>query len=50
MGKYIDSIAAIIRSQNIMYFECKQEMIKEIKKKRELYSENSKCNEIEYEF
>jgi uncharacterized protein YjcR len=42
--------AAIIRAQNIMYVESKEEMIKEIKKKKELYSENSECNEIEYEF
>ncbi|NRT34027.1 phage terminase small subunit [Clostridium beijerinckii] len=42
--------AAILRAQNIMYVENKDEIIKEIKKKKELYSENSECNEIEYEF
>lgn len=42
--------AAILRAQNIMYVECKEEMIKEIKKKKESYSENGENTEIEYEF
>jgi Uncharacterized conserved protein len=42
--------AAILRAQNIMYVKSKDEMIKEIKKKKESYSENGESNEIEYEF
>lgn len=42
--------AAIIRAQNIMYVESKEEMIKEIKKKKESYSENGESSEIEFEF
>ncbi|CUU46970.1 phage terminase small subunit [Clostridium beijerinckii] len=42
--------AAILRAQNIMYVENKDEMIKEIKKKKEAYSDNGEINEIEYEF
>lgn len=42
--------AAILRAQNIMHVESKDEMIKEIKKKKESYSENGESNEIEYEF
>jgi uncharacterized protein YjcR len=42
--------AAILRAQNIMYVENKGEMIKEIKKKKESYSEDGESNEIEYEF
>lgn len=33
-----------------MYVESKDEMIKEIKKKKEAYSDNGEINEIEYEF
>lgn len=42
--------AAILNAQRIMYVESKEEMIKEIKKKKESYSENGESNEIEYEF
>jgi phage terminase small subunit len=42
--------AAILRAQNIMHVESKDEMIKELKKKKESYSDNGESNEIEYEF
>ncbi|MZK77364.1 terminase [Clostridium beijerinckii] len=42
--------AAILRAQNIMHVKNKDEMIKEVKKKKEAYSDNGESNEIEYEF
>lgn len=42
--------AAIIRSQRIMYVKDKEEMIKELKKKKEYGSESVSSSEIEYEF
>ncbi|MGG1481321.1 phage terminase small subunit [Bacillus smithii] len=42
--------AAIIRAQKIMYVEDKDEMIKELKKTKESYSENGSSSEEEYEF
>ncbi|MBC8590621.1 phage terminase small subunit [Wansuia hejianensis] len=42
--------AAIIRSQKIMYVENKEEMIKELKKKKEYDSESISSLEVEYEF
>lgn len=42
--------AAILRAQNIMHVKNKDEMIKEVKKKKETYSDNGESNEIEYEF
>ncbi len=42
--------AAILNAQQIMYVESKEEMIKEIKKKKESYSEDGESTEIEYEF
>lgn len=42
--------AAILRAQNIMHVTSKDEMIKEVKKKKEAYSDNGEANEIEYEF
>ncbi|WP_243158769.1 phage terminase large subunit [Clostridium beijerinckii] len=41
---------AILRAQNIMHVKNKDEMIKEVKKKKEAYSDNGESNEIEYEF
>ncbi|MEG7335661.1 phage terminase small subunit [Bacillus sp. 0102A] len=42
--------AAIIRAQKIMFVSDKEEMIKELKKKRSLISEVSEIEEEEYEF
>lgn len=42
--------AAIIRSQKIMYVESKNEMIKELKKKKEYDGETASSSELEYEF
>lgn len=42
--------AAIIRAQRIMYVESKEEMIKELKKKKEVESTTSDTFEEEYEF
>lgn len=42
--------AAIIRAQRIMYVESKEEMIKELKKKKGYESETVSSSEIEYEF
>ncbi len=42
--------AAIIRAQKIMFVSDKEEMIKELKKKRSLISEVSEIEEKEYEF
>jgi uncharacterized protein YjcR len=42
--------AAIIRAQNIMFVESKDEMIKELKRTKESYSENGSSSEEEYEF
>lgn len=42
--------AAILTAQNIMHVKNKDEMIKEVKKKKEAYSDNGESNEIEYEF
>lgn len=42
--------AAILKAQNIMHVKNKDEMIKEVKKKKEAYSDNGESNEIEYEF
>ncbi|WIW27614.1 phage terminase small subunit [Bacillus inaquosorum] len=42
--------AAIIRAQKIMFVSDKEEMIKELKKKRSLLSEVSEIEEEEYEF
>jgi uncharacterized protein YjcR len=42
--------AAIIRAQKIMYVTDKDEMIKELKKTKESYSENGSSSEEEYEF
>ncbi|MEC0284933.1 phage terminase small subunit [Bacillus subtilis] len=42
--------AAIIRAQRIMFVSDKEEMIKELKKKRSLISEVSEIEEEEYEF
>ncbi|KFI02021.1 phage terminase small subunit [Bacillus spizizenii] len=42
--------AAIIRAQRIMFVSDKEEMIKELKKKRSLISEVSEIEEGEYEF
>jgi len=42
--------AAIIRAQKIMYVEDKDEMIKELKRTKESYSENGSSSEEEYEF
>lgn len=42
--------AAIIRSQKIMYVKDKEEMIKELKKKKGYDSETVSSSEIEYEF
>lgn len=42
--------AAIIRSQRIMYVKDKEEMIKELKKKKGYDSETVQSSEIEYEF
>lgn len=42
--------AAILGAQNIMHVKNKDEMIKEVKKKKETYSDNGESNEIEYEF
>lgn len=42
--------AAIIRSQKIMYVKDKEEMIKELKKKKGYDSETVSSTEIEYEF
>ena len=42
--------AAIIRAQKIMYVESKDEMIKELKRTKESYSENGSSSEEEYEF
>ncbi|UQD52320.1 hypothetical protein C0971_10080 [Bacillus methanolicus] len=41
--------AAIIRAQSIMYVESKDEMIKELKRTKEIFSENSSTTEEEYE-
>ncbi|MDN0191177.1 MULTISPECIES: phage terminase small subunit [unclassified Bacillus (in: firmicutes)] len=42
--------AAILRAQRIMFVSDKEEMIKELKKKRSLISEVSEIEEEEYEF
>ncbi|MCY7423461.1 phage terminase small subunit, partial [Bacillus amyloliquefaciens] len=42
--------AAILRAQKIMFVSDKEEMIKELKKKRSLISEVSEIEEEEYEF
>lgn len=42
--------AAIIRSQKIMYVKDKEEMIKELKKKKVYEGESVNSSEIEYEF
>ncbi|WP_142415420.1 phage terminase small subunit [Hathewaya massiliensis] len=42
--------AAIIRAQRIMHVTDKEEMIKELKKKKESFSENGESNEEEWEF
>lgn len=42
--------AAIIRSQRIMYVKDKDEMIKELKKKKEYDSGSVSSDEVEYEF
>jgi uncharacterized protein YjcR len=42
--------AAIIRAQKIMFVESKDEMIKELKRTKESFSENSSTTEEEYEF
>lgn len=41
--------AAILRAQHIMYVDSKDEIIKEIKKKKEYSSENGESSEVEYE-
>lgn len=42
--------AAIIRAQQIMFVESKDEMIKELKRTKESYSKNGSSSEEEYEF
>lgn len=42
--------AAIIRAQRIMYVESKEEMIKELKKKKEHTDDYGESTEVEYEF
>ncbi|WP_153124655.1 phage terminase small subunit [Peribacillus tepidiphilus] len=42
--------AAIIRAQNIMFVESKDELIKELKRAKESFSKNGSTTEEEYEF